>query len=172
MRRLPRLALLECLIVALACAQNVTSFLKGTVTDRSGAGVPGADCVLIERRIGRVLTAASWIDGSFRFANIAAGDYDLKVRARGFKVLVLKMHLRVSETVELKVVLDVGNVTERIEVKPETALLDTAPSTLGQVIDERRILDLPVSGGNPVELTFLTPGVITNRSAAADEGGF
>ena len=172
MRRLPRLALLECLIVALACAQNVTSFLKGTVTDRSGAGVPGADCVLIERRIGRVLTAASWIDGSFRFANIAAGDYDLKVRARGFKVLVLKMHLRVSETVELKVVLDVGNVTERVEVKPEPALLDTAPSTHSHVIDGRRILDLPVSGGNPVELTFLAPGLVTNRSLLPMKAAF
>lgn len=164
MRSVLRAALLPWLAAGALCAQNATSFLKGAVEDRSGAGVPGADCVLMDRRIGRVMVATSWIDGSFRFANVAAGEYDLKVRARGFKVLGLRVRMRVSETVEVNLVLDVGHVSERVDVKPELPLLDTASSTHSHVIDEQRILDLPISGGNPVELTFLAPGLVTNRA--------
>lgn len=161
MRTAVQVAIIECLAISLGCAQTVPSFLKGFVLDPSGAGVPGADCVLTERRIGRVLTAASWTDGSFRFANVVAGDYSLKVRARGFKVLMARVQLRVSETVELNLVLEVGEITQKIDVRPEPYMLDTASSTHSQVIDERRVLDLPVSGGNPVELAFLASGVLS-----------
>ncbi len=163
MRRVLRIACLQSLAISLVCAQTV-SFLKGVVLDRSGASVPGADCILAENRIGRVLTATSWTDGTFHFANVKAGAYDLKVRARGFRVLVTKVQLRVSETVDLSLVLDVGRVTEDIDVRPELPLLDTASSTHSHVIDTHRILDLPVAGGNPVELVFLDSSMVSNRS--------
>jgi hypothetical protein len=162
MKPVLRVATLQCLALVLACAQNA-SFLKGTVSDSSGGAVPSADCVLTESHVGRVLTATSWTDGTFRFANVVAGSYDLKVRASGFNVLVTKVELRVSETVEVNLVLEVGPVAGSIEVRPEPALIDTASSTHSHAIDQRRILDLPVSGGNPIELAFLASGMITNR---------
>jgi hypothetical protein len=162
MKRALRAAILGFLAVLLACAQNA-SFLKGAISDESGGAVPGADCVLTDDRAGRVLTASSWTDGSFRFADVPAGHYQLKVRARGFKLLVTKVWLRVSESVELNLVLEVGHVTETVEVRPEDSLIDTASSTHSQVIDERRVQDLPVSGGNPIELAFLATGLLTSR---------
>ncbi len=162
MRRVVRAAGIACLAASLACAQTV-SFLKGVLLDRSGAGVPGADCILAERRIGRVFSATSWTDGSFHFTDVLAGSYDLKIRASGFRVLVTTVELRVSETVEVRLVLEVGPVADSIEVRPEPPMIDTASSTHSQVIDQRRMLDLPLAGGNPVELALLTTGMVTNR---------
>ena len=111
--------------------------------------------------------------GNYSLPFLAPGIYTVTAELTGFKKYSRPgIQLRVSETVELNLSLDVGDVSERIEVKAETPLLDTASSTLGQVIDERRILDLPVSGGNPVELAFLTPGVITNRSMIPMKAAF
>lgn len=171
MGTLVRAACLQCLAAALVCAQGV-SFLKGVILDRSGAVIPGADCVLTESSVGRVLTATTWTDGSFYFTNIKAGRYDLKVRAHGFRMLLTTVELRVSETVELNLVLEVRDVAGSIEVRPDTPLIDTASSTHSHVIDERRVRDMPVSGGNPLELMLQATGVITNRSMIPMKAAF
>jgi len=171
MRDTPRAVLLGLVAAAAVCAQNA-SFLKGEVSDQTGAAVPGAHCVLTEGRVGRVFTASTWTDGSFRFANVEAGSYDLKVRAPGFKVLNMRLRLRVSETVELSLVLEVGHVAERIDVEPDHTMMDTAASTHSQVIDERRVMDLPVSGGNPVELALLAAGMLTSRTLIPMKAAF
>lgn len=70
------------------------------------------------------------------------------------------VQVRVSEAVELNIPMELGAVTETVEVTDQTPLLDTAGSSLGQVIDTRRVLELPVAAGNPLELALLTPGLV------------
>ena len=67
--------------------------------------------------------------------------------------------LRVGDSLDLRVRLEIGNVSESIEVKSGTPLLDTGNSSIGQVMDSKRLEDLPQRGGNPLELERLAPGV-------------
>jgi hypothetical protein len=88
------------------------------------------------------------------------GLYKITVEQTGFKTYVrANVEVRVSETTELPIQLEIGQVAETIEVTDTTPLLETASASLGLVMDQRRINDLPQRGGNPLELTLLAPGV-------------
>jgi hypothetical protein len=79
----------------------------------------------------------------------------------GFKKYVRdNIELRVNDTIDISVHLDIGNVTESVNVEGGTPLLETATSTIGTVMDGRRMLELPQKGGNPLELARLAPGVV------------
>jgi hypothetical protein len=154
-------------------AQDPRGAILGRVTDSSSASVAGVEVRAVNTATGVSGAARTNQMGNFHIPFLAPGVYTVSAELAGFKKYSREgVQLRVSETVELNVTLEVGAITESIDVKAETPLLDTASSTLGQVVDERRILDLPVSGGNPVELAFLTPGVITNRSMIPMKAAF
>ncbi|MEK7405432.1 MAG: carboxypeptidase-like regulatory domain-containing protein [Acidobacteriota bacterium] len=154
-------------------AQDPRGTILGRVTDVSDSVVPGVQVRVTNSATGVTASARTNQGGSYNIPFLPPGTYNVTAELAGFKKYSRDgIHLRVSDNVELNLVLEVGQVTENIEVSAETPLLDTASSTLGQVVDERRILDLPVSGGNPVELAFLTPGVITNRSMIPMKAAF
>jgi len=168
-------SLVVCLLAlgAALYAQDPRGSIIGRVTDSSQAAVAGVEVRATNTATGVSAAGRSNPTGNYNIPFLPPGTYTVTAELAGFKKYSREgIQLRVSEIVELNLTLEVGQVTESIDVKAETPLLDTASSSLGQVVDERRILDLPVSGGNPAELAFLTPGVITNRSMIPMKAAF
>jgi hypothetical protein len=166
------LPVLFCLGAALY-AQDPRGAITGRVTDSSAAAIPNVEVRATNAATGVSAAARTNQAGNYAIPFLLPGTYSVTAELPGFKRYSREgVQLRVSETVELNLALEVGAITESVDVTAETPLLDTASATLGQVIDERRILDLPVSGGNPVELAFLTPGVITNRGMIPMKAAF
>ena len=152
-----KIAALTLCLAAVAAAQDPRGTIIGRVTDSSDAAITGVEVRATNSATGVKAVARTNASGNYSIPFVQPGFYTVEAELQGFrKHSRPNVHLRVSETVELDIRLEVGAVTEQIEVRDETPLLDTATSSLGQVIDSRRILDLPVSGGNPVELAFLT----------------
>jgi hypothetical protein len=145
--------------VSLLC-QDPRGFVRGTVMDNSGAVIPGAKVRATNNETGVVALATANDAGLYSIPYLIPGFYRLTVEHQGFKSFVRdKIEVRVSETVEVPITLEVGAVTETVEVKAESPALETASASLGQIMDQRRISELPQRGANPLELTLLTPGV-------------
>jgi hypothetical protein len=141
-------------------AQDPRGFIRGTVLDSSGAVVPGARVRAISNETGVTASAASNEAGIYSLPYLIPGFYKLTAEQQGFKTFVReKVEVRVSETVEVVINLEVGAITETVEVKDELPPLETINASLGQIVDQRRISELPQRGGNPLELALLTPGV-------------
>ncbi|MEZ5402678.1 MAG: carboxypeptidase regulatory-like domain-containing protein [Bryobacteraceae bacterium] len=141
-------------------AQDPRGFIRGTITDPSGAAIPGAHVRATAADTGVAASAETNESGLYNIPYLIPGFYTLSVEQTGFKTFVRqKVEVRVSETTEIPIVLEVGQLSERIEVTDTAPPLETASASLGLVMDQRRISELPQRGGNPLELTLLAPGV-------------
>lgn len=146
--------------LAVTLAQDPRGFIRGTVMDNSGAVIPGAKVKAISNETGVSAEATANESGLYNIPYLIPGFYRLTVEQSGFKTFLRdRIEVRVSETVEVPISLEVGSLTETVEVKDESPALETANASLGQVIDQRRITELPQRGANPLELALLTPGV-------------
>jgi hypothetical protein len=151
-------------LILLAAASVVsfaqsTATLFGTVTDSGGAVMPGAQVSVTHTQTGAVRQAVANENGDFVFVQLPVGDYSLRAQATGFKEFVQTgILLQVSENRRTDISLEVGQVSERIEVTAQAASVETRTGTIGEVIDSRRIADLPLNGRNPVQLQLLVPG--------------
>jgi hypothetical protein len=148
-------------LTAVCAAQDSRGNLAGTVMDSSGAVVPGAEVRATKTDTGVTARGVTNDAGKFNIPFLLPGIYRLVAEKTGFKTYSQdKIELRVADSLELVIRLEVGNIAETIEVHGGTPLLDTASSTIGQVMDERRMLELPQKGGNPLELARLAPGFV------------
>ncbi len=149
------------LTAALGCyAQDPRGSILGRVEDESGAVAPGVSVRVRNAETGVAASATANQAGLFNVPFLIPGVYLVEAEATGFKKFRREgVDVRVGDAVEIVITMQVGAVTETIEVTAQTPLLETANSTLGQVIDQRRILELPQRGGNPMELALLAPGV-------------
>jgi hypothetical protein len=142
-------------------AQESRATLTGRVTDSSAAAVVGARVKATNLQTGVTVTATSNETGAFLLPFLLPGKYRFTAEATGFKMWSQnELELRVNDSVALDVRLEVGGQTETVEVTAGTPLLETADASLGNVIDERRLQELPQRGGNPLELERLNPGVV------------
>ncbi|MCL4402699.1 MAG: TonB-dependent receptor [Acidobacteria bacterium] len=156
-----RRALLVVLAACGAWAQDPRGAISGSLTDSSGAAIPAVTVRATNAETGVVASAVSNATGSYQIPFLPPGMYRVTAELTGFKRFSRdKIEVRVGETVALPIRMEVGQITETVEVTASTPLLDTASSSLGQVVDQRRILELPQRGGTPMELTLLTPGVV------------
>jgi hypothetical protein len=150
------------LSTSLILAQTSTGSITGVVSDSSGAVVPGATVRLIGTDTGdlaRELTTAG--DGSFSAPLLRPSTYTVEVSATGFKRLVRSgIVLRVDDTLTLRLTLEPGTVTDSVTVTASAELLEERTNTLGQVIDDRSIQQLPLNGRNYLELGNLTAGAV------------
>jgi carboxypeptidase family protein/TonB-dependent receptor-like protein len=148
-------------VTTVAFAQESRGTIIGHVTDASGAAMPGAQVRVINTATNVTATATTNEDGNFNVPFLTPGTYRVSAELAGFKKLVRDdVQVRVSETVDLNMQLEIGNVAEVTEISATTPLLDTASTSLGQVIDQRRVQELPILSGNPTELALLAPGVV------------
>jgi hypothetical protein len=168
-----RLVLSFAFVSLLACSvvwgQAIsTSQIKGTVQDASGLAVPGAEVKVIQTATGAVRTVASGPDGGYLFSALPVGPYRLEVTKEGFaKYVQSGIVLQVDSNPTIDVPLKVGAVTEQVAVEAGAAMVETQSTGVGQVIDQQRVVDLPLNGRNVTDLIYLTGGVNQGRSNRA-----
>ncbi len=141
-------------------AQSGRSTVSGIVKDPQGNVVSGATLTLtdVQKNFTRTQTTAE--NGTYIFAAIPPGSYRLEVEAGGFKKSVAEVNAQVDSTSEVNVALEVGNVSETVNVvSGSEAPLNTTDASIGNTFERRRIVDLPLNANNPVGLLSLQPGV-------------
>jgi hypothetical protein len=149
-----------------AWAQAVAgSQLSGVVRDSSNAPIPGAEITVTKTDTGMTRTTFTSLDGAYAFPNLPVGPYQLKVGLQGFNTYVRDgIVLQVGSNPELNVTLAVGNISEQITVTANTSLVETKNTGVGQVIDNQRVMELPLNGRQATELIFLS-GLATSAPA-------
>ena len=140
-------------------AQSTLGGVNGTITDPTGAMVPGTTVTLSNVGTGVEVTGQSNSSGFFVFVNVQPGNYTLVAEQTGFKTAILPtFNVGVNQTVTQNLVLQVGEVTETIEVAAQAEQLQQSTSELGTVIGVKVVEDLPLNGRNFTQLLTLTPG--------------
>ncbi len=167
-------SLLVVLLLALsspALAQNTYGGIVGVVADGSGAVIPGADVTATNANTNVSHLGATNQTGDYRFLTLPPGSYDVMVETPGFKRAVHSgIVVQVNQTVRLDVSLEVGDVVETVEVTGTVAAqLETTRSTLGTVVSNEKVVELPLNGRDFTQLTLLLPGASPGASAG---GGF
>jgi hypothetical protein len=145
-------------------AQEFRASLTGHITDPAGAAIPGATVRVKNQQTGQETTTTTSGEGSYTVNTLQPGMYTVTVEAQGFKSAVSdNLQLYVGDKKTLDVALEVGQVGDVVTVNAQdAALLETDTATRGQVIENRRIVELPLNGRNPIMLATLAPGVQFN----------
>jgi len=137
---------------------NVTIF--GNVQDGSGAVIPAAEITATNTLTGVVRNAVSTQSGDYVVSQLPIGVYTLRVQAQGFKVLIQEnIAVKVDENRQINAVLELGSVSESVEVAAELVQVETRTGALREVVDSKRIVELPLNGRNPLQLQYLVAGV-------------
>jgi hypothetical protein len=168
-------ATLLLLLVRTGWAQTLGE-ITGQVGDASGASVSGAEVTATNAATGGVRTTRSNEAGIYSFPSLQPGLYSVKVEAKGFRtVSKTGIELQVQQTARLDFSLEVGAVTEVVEVSASGAILTTENATVGTVIENKRIVELPLNGRNFLQLVSLSPnvsfGFANSGQANARQGG-
>src|SRR5204863_402506 len=154
-----------------ALGQTATGILQGRVTDDSGAAVPDARVNIENERtaVRQVITSNSL--GNYLQPYLLPSTYKVTVEKVGFqKYSTNGVTVEVQKTAELDVILKVGEVTTTVEVSAAAAQLATTTSTVSTTVDNKKVLDLPLNGRNPLVLANLVPGVIQGSSNSGYAG--
>ena len=160
-----RLLLLACLAAASGLAQTAGS-INGTVTDSSQAVVPDAQIVLTNAGTGENREVRSSREGYFNIVDLQPGSYNLRATAAGFKTLVQgPIVLTVGQQLSMHVALQIGVVSESVQVVGTPPPVTTTSSSVSQLVDSQRIVELPLNGRNALQLVSLAPGVVSAGSA-------
>ncbi|HXA50071.1 MAG TPA: carboxypeptidase-like regulatory domain-containing protein, partial [Candidatus Acidoferrum sp.] len=141
-------------------AQQTTATVLGAVTDASGASVAGV--AIQASSLATNVTRETLTDnnGAYSLPNLPPGSYRISATKTGFQASrVENVTLQVEQVARLDIKLQVGSITETINVDASVALLQTETSSVGTVIDAGKIVDLPLNGRNFIQLAQLIPGV-------------
>jgi hypothetical protein len=151
-------------------AQLPTGTILGVVRDSSSNAIVGAK-VTVRNDEGMSRNFTSDGTGSFRFPALPVGKYAITVSQIGFKMVSVKdVVLTVGQEAVLNFELEVGSVSESVEVKSDVVLVDTTSSSLGSLVSESTISELPLNGRNYVDLTLLQPGITQHTQENAGQG--
>ncbi|WP_031499123.1 TonB-dependent receptor [Bryobacter aggregatus] len=150
-------------------AQETRGTIVGRVTDASAATVAGAQVTVIHREMGTKQALKTNGEGIYQAALLLPGFYRIEVEAPGFKRFVRdNVEVRINDRIEVNGSLEVGGGAETVTINSETPPLTTESGSMGQVIDSRRVADLPLSYGNPFQLIGLSAGVSFARDPRLD----
>jgi hypothetical protein len=143
-------------------AQSTTvSQISGIVQDASGAAIPEASVTITNTDTAAVRTTVTSADGSYTFTNLVAGPYKLQATKEGFAAYIQSgIVLQVNSSPQINVTLKLGAVSEQIEVQSNAAMVETTSNTVGQVIDQQRVVDLPLNGRNLSQLIQLSGAAV------------
>ena len=171
MRKLGLLIGLLGLAAGLAFAQTGGQ-ITGEVKDQSGASVPGASVTVTNNATNVTRTTITNSEGLYSFPALTPGQYQVKVAAGGFQSTVTNdIQLQVQQTARIDFALTVGQASQTIEVSANAALLATENTTVGTVIEEKRIMELPLNGRSFFSLVALSPNVTYGFVPAAQAAG-
>ena len=142
-------------------ADELVARIHGTVTDPSGAAVPGAQVKATNTETKVSTTVPTMEDGSFQFLSLPIGTYDVIVAKTGFRTFTaLHVILVLNQVYELPVALEIGPISESVQVEADPVQVETIVTQLGTVINRQQILDFPLLNRSWVQLEQLAPGVM------------
>src|SRR5256886_6520683 len=149
---------------------QATAEISGTARDQSGAVLPGVEIRVTQTETGGIRNSVTNETGSYVLPNLPIGPYKLEASLPGFRTYAQTgIVLQVNSNPVINVTLEVGQVAETIEVQANAALVEARSTSIGQVVENTRILELPLNGRQAVELTALagaaTPAPVTDASA-------
>jgi hypothetical protein len=167
------LIVLLLIVFPLAWAQKDTASIVGTVRDASGAVLADAKVTVTDLDRGVTFATTSNSSGYYSAGPLHIGRYNVKVEKDGFKTAVAgPVELQVQDRAEVNVSLPVGAVHETVEVTGVRPMLETQTSELGQVVDTKRMVQLPLNGRNFSQLAFLSAGVAPAEPGSRNEGSY
>src|SRR2546425_9964042 len=147
------------------CGQTVTGTILGIVTDASGAAVPQAAVTITNDDTGQQRKLVTDELGSYLATFLPVGPYTVRMEKSGFRSASFTgIVLQVDQQVRLNATLEIGGTTQEVTVAGAAPLLETENASLGEVIDTRQVLTLPLNGRNFLQLATLTPGVTTGAT--------
>jgi len=149
-----------------------TAQVTGIVKDESGGVLPGVDITVTQTATGATRSVVSDADGAYTLTNLPIGPYRLEATLQGFRSYVQTgIVLQVNANPTINVVMALGAVSEQITVQANAAMVETRSTSVGQVMENQRILELPLNGRQVTDLLLLSPGVTPNGNAGV-AGGF
>jgi hypothetical protein len=144
------------LLLASAAGWAQTSQINGIVKDSTGLAIPGAAIKATQTATGAVRTTASSPDGAYVLANLPIGPYVVEVTKEGFaKYVQTGIVLQVDSNPSLEIPMKVGAVSEQVTVEAGATQVETHSTSIGQVVTNQQIAEMPLNGRNPIELVFL-----------------
>ena len=160
--RLIRSLLCAALVVcpSILFAQSYTGTITGTLKDTSGAVIPHASITITNQQTDRQESAMTDLEGRYTSVPLPPGEYRVEASLQGFRRAARRdVTVQVNSTLIIDFTLEVGELTDAVEVRADATLLETNTGTVGKIVDNRRILELPLNTRNVYSLIFLTPGV-------------
>ncbi len=167
---------LACLLVLVATAGSIdaqltTADVVGTVTDASGGVIAGSAVTIVNSETGVSRSTTTSSNGDYAFSNLDVGTYNLTIKAKGFAEFEARsVKLAVGDRLRLNATLQVGQESVQVEVNATAAALQTDSSSVGTMITDRAVQDLPLNGRNYINLVQLSAGVSQGLSNAMNSG--
>ncbi len=170
-----RMVVLTLLLFAFVSTQlfaQTAGTILGVIKDTSGGVVPNAKVSITSVETGEVRTATTGDDGAYRFPGTRPGHYNLRVEASGYQTQMQNaLTLDVAQDVVANATLQVGSATQEVTVSAEAPLVNTTSSSLGGLVNDQQIAELPLNGRNYSDLALLQPGITqTTHSGLGDAG--
>src|SRR5256886_16433628 len=165
-------ALLTITLAVVSWGQTTQGGIVGAIRDEKGADIAGAKIVVTSAATGlkREFTTAG--NGSFRVLALPTGTYEVRAEAQGFATMVEKgIEVGIDQVRTLDIVLRVGGTAETVTVEGNAVLTQTESSKLGEIIDNRKVEDLPLNGRDFAQLARLNPGVASSGGGGGQQGG-
>jgi hypothetical protein len=167
------IAAVFCICAPFALAQDTRGTILGRILDPSGAVLPNAAVRAVNTETGVTLETHSNDSGNYSIPFVLPGTYNLSAEVAGFKSLARKgIEVRVGDHVEVDLRMAVGDTSESIEVIGTTPILETSSVSLGQVVDNKRIEELPIQSGNAAEFVLLSPGTTNATDLRSRKAAF
>jgi hypothetical protein len=166
------IVLLACLFAAMPASAQEAGTILGVVKDPSGAVIPNATVTIMNVDTTVSRTATTGPDGAFRIPALQPGHYSVKVEAAGFQTQTQTgLTLNVAQELVVNANLQVGAASQEVTVTGEAPIVNTTTSSLGSLVNDQRVSDLPLNGRNYLDLTLLTPGVQQNSHPSSGGSG-
>src|SRR5580704_5371824 len=155
------------LAVAPRLVAQTTATVSGLVTDESGAVIPRVVLAVTNTATGVTRSQITGEDGRFVVPQLVPGTYEITAKSPGLAILVRRgLILEVGQDLNLTLSMKTGAVTETVNVTSQAPLVNTGTSAVAGVVDEKRILDLPLNGRDFSQLPLLSPGVAATRNTS------
>ncbi len=160
-----------CFLPGQAAAQSQFGSVGGRVTDPNGGTVPGTKVTLTNAATNTKQETTTNDDGLYFISNVAAGNYAIAIEKQGFRRVSQKFTVAVSEAVTLNYTLEIGEITQVVEVTEATITINTTSGELSREVSSKELENLPMLTRNPYALVALAPGAADTGSVTGDTRG-
>ena len=167
-----KLFLVGLFVTLMSFGQSFYGSIIGTVIDQSAAAVPQANVTLTNLKTAERRVMQTDDSGNYQFVNLVPGEYKVEVEKTGFRRFGREpITVEVQSAVRIDVPMQVGDVSQTIEVTAQTPLLETENASLGHVVEARKVLEMPLNGRNIFGLVALVPGVVPGGQSGTTPTG-